>query len=58
MDKGKGYYYRMCADCDCLYHCYGRETGNEIANSKDKNIPDMYLMPGRCNSFYPDPAQT
>lgn len=49
--RTKDYYYDLCKECEHLYHCYGRETGEKIQND---NTDDMYLHPSRCNDFYPE----
>jgi hypothetical protein len=48
------YYYSICKECEYLYHCFGRETGEKILND---DIDDMYSHPESCKDFYPERKQ-
>lgn len=48
------YYYSLCKDCEHLYHCHGRDVGQDI---QDNKADDMYLMPGNCSDYYPERKQ-
>lgn len=46
----KNYYYDLCKECEHLYHCYGKDIGEEIEND---NVDDMLCLSSGCNDFYP-----
>lgn len=50
----KDYYYRLCKECEYLYHCCGREVGQKIVND---DVDDMYLHPDSCSDYYPERKQ-
>ena len=45
------YYYSLCKECEHLYHCFGRDIGEKIAND---DVDDLYLHPSNCNNYYPE----
>lgn len=44
------YYYYLCKECEYLYHCFGRNIGEQIEND---DVDDMYLSPSHCLNYYP-----
>lgn len=44
-------YYHLCKECEHIYHCFDRETAENIKNDETKNL---YLRPEKCNDFYPE----
>lgn len=44
-------YYRLCKECEYLYHCFAREQAEKI---RKNNTEDMYLRPDVCINFYPE----
>lgn len=48
------YYFEWCKECNYLYHCFGRETGERIEND---DVDDMYLRHGGCSDYYPERKQ-
>lgn len=44
-------YYKLCKECEHLYHCFTREYIKKI---KENNTDDMYLRPDACTNFYPE----
>lgn len=46
-------YYDLCKECEHLFHCFGKDAANEIANDEIKD----QCIPGKCNDFYPEVKQ-
>lgn len=49
------FYYSTCKQCEHNYHCFGREIAEKIING---NVESLYLLPGKCDDYYPEVKQT
>lgn len=47
-------YHELCKECEYLYHCFGRDTGEKIENN---DVSDMYLSIESCSNYYPERKQ-
>lgn len=50
----KNHYYNTCKECEYLYHCFGRELGEQIENN---NVHDIHLHSNNCKDYYPEIKQ-